>query len=59
VLIEQLRERAQSEQLLPSQRAEKARIMQRILYNDAQIRSIAEPWLPMLEQQMEKQPFLH
>ena len=38
VLIEQLRERAQSEDLQPEQRAEKSKIMQRILNNDAQIR---------------------
>jgi flagellar protein FliT len=45
VLIEQLRARASAEQLLPEQRAEKTRIMQRILNNDAQIRYLAEPWL--------------
>jgi flagellar protein FliT len=45
VLIEQLRHRASAEQLLPDQRAEKTRIMQRILNNDAQIRYLAEPWL--------------
>ncbi|WP_051360450.1 flagellar protein FliT [Candidatus Symbiobacter mobilis] len=45
ILIEQLRERAQNETLLPDQRAEKTRIMQRILSNDAQIRYLAEPWI--------------
>lgn len=50
VLIEQLRHQAQSEQLDPEQRAEKTRIMHRILKNDAQIRYLAEPWLHHLEQ---------
>lgn len=45
VLIEQLRTQAHTEQLQPEQRAEKTRIMQRILNNDAQIRYLAEPWL--------------
>ena len=60
VLIEQLRERAASEQLHPEQRAEKTRIMQRILNNDAQIRYLAEPWLMHCEQSFEGQrPYLH
>ncbi len=60
VLIEQLRERAQNEQLLPEQRAEKTRIMQRILNNDAQIRYLAEPWLMHCEQSQEgAQQYLH
>lgn len=60
VLIEQLRERAHSEQLLPDQRSEKARIMQRILNNDAQIRYLAEPWLAHCEQGFDgRQQLLH
>ncbi len=60
VLIEQLRERAQSEDLQPEQRAEKTRIMQRILNNDAQIRYLAEPWLMHCEQTQPGQPqYLH
>lgn len=60
VLIEQLRERAAQEQLQPEQRAEKSRIMQRILNNDAQIRYLAEPWLMHCEQNLEGQhQFLH
>ncbi len=51
VLIEQLRLRSHSEQLLPEQRREKSKIMQRILYNDAQIRYLAEPWLEHLDEQ--------
>lgn len=50
VLIEQLRDRAHTEQLQPEQRVEKTRIMQRILNNDAQIRYLAEPWLTHCEQ---------
>ena len=60
VLIEQLRARAHSEQLQPEQRAEKTRIMQRILNNDAQIRYLAEPWLAHCEQNLEGQrQYLH
>ena len=60
VLIEQLRDRASTEQLAPEQRAEKTRIMQRILNNDAQIRYLAEPWLMHCEQSHDRQPqYLH
>ena len=56
VLIEQLRFQAQEEELTPPQRSEKARIMQRILRNDAQIRCLAEPWLVQFEHMLESQP---
>ncbi|MDD2810794.1 flagellar protein FliT [Rhodoferax sp.] len=60
VLIEQLRDRAVQEQLQPEHRAEKTRIMQRILNNDAQIRYLAEPWLAHFEQnQTESHHYLH
>jgi len=60
VLIEQLRARAASEKLAPELRAEKTRIMQRILNNDAQIRYLAEPWLTHCEQNLEGQhQYLH
>lgn len=60
VLIEQLRVRSRSEQLLPELRGEKTKIMQRILFNDAQIRYLAEPWLEHLdEKSSEHPPFLH
>ena len=60
VLIEQLRARANYEQLQPQQRTEKTRIMQRILQNDAQIRYLAEPWLAHCEKNLEvKHQFLH
>ena len=55
VLIEQLRFKAQEQQLLPEQRREKARIMQRILRNDAQIRTLAEPWLAQVEHMFDGQ----
>ncbi|MEN9437473.1 MAG: hypothetical protein RIR09_2128 [Pseudomonadota bacterium] len=50
VLIEQLRARARSEELDAQSRAEKSKIMLRILNNDAQIRYLAEPWLAHCEQ---------
>jgi flagellar protein FliT len=58
ILIEQLRLTAHTQELLPAQRSEKTRIMQRILMNDAQIRYLAEPWLEHLEQRHD-QPMLH
>ena len=58
VLIEQLRHKASSEDLLPEQRSEKIRIMQRILQNDAQIRDLVEPWLTHFEQKFETKPQL-
>ena len=60
VLIEQLRARSHSEELLPEQRSEKTRIMQRILINDAQIRNLVEPWLEHLnDNNCERPQFLH
>lgn len=60
VLIEQLRYRSRSEDLLPEQRAEKTRIMQRILNNDAQIRYLAEPWLAHFERKFDShQQLMH
>lgn len=54
------RERAAQEQLLPEQRAEKPRIMQLILDNDAQIRYLAEPWLAHCEQALDARPqYMH
>lgn len=50
VLIEQLRERSRSMELAPEQRAEKKKIMQRILRMDAQMRLLADPWLDELDQ---------
>ena len=56
VLIEQLRFKAQEQELLPEHRKEKTVIMQRILRNDAQIRCLAEPWLAQVEHMFEGQP---
>ena len=56
VLIEQLRHQSQADQLTPENRTEKARIMQRILRNDAQIRCLTEPWLAQFEHMFEGQP---
>jgi len=50
VLIEQLRFQSRSQELPREDRAEKRRIMQRILRNDAEIRILAEPWIPRFEQ---------
>ncbi|KQP08324.1 flagellar protein FliT [Pseudorhodoferax sp. Leaf265] len=58
VLIEQLRHQSQTEQLTAEQRKEKARIMQRILRNDAEIRCLTEPWLTQFEYMMESRPQL-
>ena len=43
-LISQLKHAAQARPLAPEQARTKARILQRILLNDARIRSLAEPW---------------
>ena len=60
VLIEQLRYKSRSEDLLPAQRTEKTRIMQHILNNDAQIRYLAEPWLAHFEKKFDGlQQLLH
>jgi flagellar protein FliT len=45
ILIAQLRSKAQTDKLTPDERVEKVRIMQRILRADAEIRTLAEPWL--------------
>ena len=60
VLIEQLRFRSKDEKLEPELRKEKARIMRRILDNDAQIRILAEPWLASLDPLLQGRPqFVH
>jgi len=60
VQIEQLRFKSRSEELQPQERAEKTRIMQRILHNDAQIRYLAEPWLVQFEKKFDNlQQLLH
>ena len=60
LLIEQLRFEARNRELAPAQRAEKTRIMQRILKNDSQIRYLAEPWLADFEATFDRRPaYLH
>lgn len=59
VLIEQLRVRARTEELLPEHRTAKMQIMQRILHNDAQIRYLAEPWLAEFERALDEPQVLH
>ena len=49
VLIAQLRQHADTSPLGPDEARFKARIMKRILVNDAQIRRLAEPWLDDLD----------
>lgn len=49
VLISQLQFTSRSNELEPTQRTEKTRIMQRILRNDAEVRCLAEPWLGELD----------
>ena len=58
VLIEQLRFKSQECGLLPEHRKEKTIIMQRILRNDAQIRTLAEPWLAQFEHMFDGQPLV-
>lgn len=55
VLIEQLRFSARHQKLAPELRHEKARIMRRILDNDAQIRILAEPWLSRVDHLLDGQ----
>lgn len=45
LLIAQLKHAASEQQLAPEEAPLKARLMQRILVNDAEIRQLAEPWL--------------
>ena len=58
VLIEQLRFQGEQQELLPEHRKEKTVIMQRILRNDAQIRTLAEPWLAQFEHMFDGQPLV-
>ena len=54
VLIAQLRFKSRDSDLDAEQRKEKARIMQRILRADAEIRCLAEPWLNDLASILDK-----
>ncbi len=59
VLIEQLKAHAKSEALDAASRAEKTRIMLRILNNDAQVRDLVEPWLDAIHSHTNSSGFLH
>lgn len=52
ILISQLRNHSQTHALSIEDRNEKHRIMMKILRNDAQIRSMTDPWLDDLEKVM-------
>lgn len=58
LLISQLKRSAESQQLGQEERQLKGRIMKRILVNDAEIRSLAEPWLEDLDRLMAGRPKL-
>ncbi len=60
LLISQLKQAARAQQLAPDEAKTKARLMQRILVNDAEIRHLAEPWLDDLDALMSgKRKTLH
>jgi len=52
LLIAQLKHAATEQALAAEESRQKSRIMQRILVNDAEIRTLAEPWLEDLDQMM-------
>ena len=52
LLISQLKHAATQDSLAAEEAKMKNRIMQRILVNDAEIRSLAEPWIESLDQMM-------
>jgi flagellar protein FliT len=56
VLISQLKHAAAEQRLGAEEAQLKARIMQRILLNDAEIRQLAEPWLEDLDQMLAGKP---
>jgi flagellar protein FliT len=60
LLISQLKAAARTQPLEQDEARVKSRIMQRILVNDAEVRHLAEPWLPDLHRLMQgKTPTLH
>lgn len=56
MLIAQLKNAASTKELGREERQMKSRIMQRILVNDAQIRTLAEPWLDNLDRLLAGRP---
>ena len=58
LLISQLKQAAATQQLGQDERQLKSRIMKRILVNDAEIRTLAEPWLEDLDRLLAGRPKL-
>ena len=56
LLISQLKNAAATAELGRDERQLKGRIMKRILVNDAQIRTLAEPWIEDLDRLMAGRP---
>lgn len=56
VLINQLKQAAATRELGADERQLKTRIMKRILVNDAEVRTLAEPWLEDLDQLLTGRP---
>lgn len=56
LLISQLKNAASQHELGREERQLKGRIMKRILVNDAEIRTLAEPWLEDLDRLMAGRP---
>jgi flagellar protein FliT len=52
LLIAQLKHASTEQNLAAEEARDKSRIMQRILVNDAEIRTLAEPWLEDLDQML-------
>ena len=60
LLISQLKQAARDTPLGQGEARTKSRIMQRILVNDAEVRNLAEPWLPDLHRLLQgRSPTLH
>ena len=55
LLISQLKQAARELPLAQDEARVKSRIMQRILLNDAEVRHLAEPWLPDLHRLLQGQ----
>lgn len=58
LLIAQLKHAASEKALAAEERKHKSRIMQRILVNDAEIRTLAEPWLEDLDRMLGGKPHM-
>ena len=56
LLISQLKQAAREVPLAQDEVRVKSRIMQRSLVNDAEVRHLAEPWLPDLHRLMQGKP---